>query len=256
MHINEPGRTEWEGFDTATMAAAAAGVTTLIDMPLNSLPPTLTAAALATKKAAARGHCRVDTGFWGGAVPTNLADLPELFAAGVFGVKCFLQDSGVPEFPPLSPAELAAAMTVIAGLDGLLLVHAEDPAVLHVSPTPLGRDYRAFVASRPDTAEAAAVETVIETVAGDGLPGAHRAPVVGGRCGPDPPGQGRRGPDHRRDLPALPDAGRRGRSRTVSRSTSAARRSAAAPTRTRCGRRCWTAPSTSSSPTIRRPPRS
>ena len=163
VHINEPGRTEWEGFDTATMAAATAGVTTLIDMPLNSLPPTLTAAALATKKAAARGHCRVDTGFWGGAVPTNLADLPELFAAGVFGVKCFMQDSGVPEFPPLSSAELAEAMTIIAGLDGLLLVHAEDPAVLHVSPTPLGRDYAAFVASRPDTAEAAAVETVIET---------------------------------------------------------------------------------------------
>jgi allantoinase len=163
VHINEPGRTEWEGFDTATMAAATAGVTTLIDMPLNSLPPTLTAAALATKKAAARGHCRVDTGFWGGAVPTNLADLPELFAAGVFGVKCFLQDSGVPEFPPLSSTELAEAMTIIAGLDGLLLVHAEDPAVLHVSPTPLGRDYAAFVASRPDTAEAAAVETVIET---------------------------------------------------------------------------------------------
>ena len=161
VHINEPGRTEWEGFDTATMAAATAGVTTLIDMPLNSLPPTLTAAALATKKAAARGHCRVDTGFWGGAVPSNLADLPELFAAGVFGVKCFLQDSGVPEFPPLSADELRAAMTVIAGLDGLLLVHAEDPAVLRVSPTPLGRDYRAFVASRPDTAEAAAIETVV-----------------------------------------------------------------------------------------------
>ncbi len=163
VHINEPGRTEWEGFDTATAAAAAAGVTTLIDMPLNSLPPTLTAAALATKRAAARGRCRVDTGFWGGAVPTNLDDLPELFAAGVFGVKCFLQDSGVPEFPPLAAPELDRAMTIIAGLDGLLLVHAEDPAVLHVSPTPLGRDYRAFVASRPDTAEAAAVRTVIET---------------------------------------------------------------------------------------------
>ena len=96
VHINEPGRTEWEGFDSATGAAAAAGITTLIDMPLNSLPPTLTAKALATKRAAARGRCRVDVGFWGGSVPTNLDDLPELFAAGVFGVKCFLQDSGVP----------------------------------------------------------------------------------------------------------------------------------------------------------------
>lgn len=168
VHINEPGRTEWEGFDTATAAAAAAGVTTLVDMPLNSLPPTLTAAALATKKAAARGHCRVDTGFWGGAVPTNLADLPDLFAAGVFGVKCFLQDSGVPEFPPLDAAELRQAMTVISALDGLLLVHAEDPGVLHTSPTPLGRDYSAFVASRPDTAETTAIETVLAAAAATG----------------------------------------------------------------------------------------
>jgi allantoinase len=165
VHINEPGRTEWEGFDTATSAAAAAGVTTLIDMPLNSLPPTLSARALATKKAAARGHCRVDTGFWGGVVPTNLAELPELFAAGVFGVKCFLQDSGVPEFPPLTAPELRRAMTIVGELDGLLLVHAEDPAVLRMSPTPAGPDYRAFVASRPDTAEASAIETVIEAAA-------------------------------------------------------------------------------------------
>ena len=162
VHVNEPGRTDWEGFDTATAAAAAAGITTIVDMPLNSLPPTLTAAALATKKAAARGHCRVDTGFWGGAVPTNLDDLSDLFAAGVFGVKCFLQDSGVPEFPPLGASELRKAMEIIAGLDGLLLVHAEDPAVLHVSPTPMGRNYHAFVASRPDTAETSAIETVLE----------------------------------------------------------------------------------------------
>lgn len=162
VHINEPGRTEWEGFDTATRAAAAAGVTTVIDMPLNSLPPTLTAQALAVKKVAARGSCRVDVGFWGGAVPTNLDDLPELFAAGVFGVKCFLQDSGVPEFPPLNRAELRRAMQVIGGLGGLMLVHAEDPAVLHTAPTPDGRSYAAFVASRPADAEAAAVAAVIE----------------------------------------------------------------------------------------------
>ncbi len=168
VHINEPGRTEWEGFDTATAAAAAAGVTTVVDMPLNSLPPTLSASALAVKKAAARGHCRVDTGFWGGLVPSNLDDLPELFAAGVFGVKCFLQDSGVPEFPPVSAAELRVGMAVIAGLDGLLLVHAEDPDVLRVSPTPMGRDYRAFVASRPAQAETAAVATVIEAAAATG----------------------------------------------------------------------------------------
>ena len=104
VHINEPGRTEWEGFDSATAAAVAAGVTTLIDMPLNSLPPTLTAQALAAKRVAARGRCRVDVGFWGGSVPTNLDDLPELFAAGVFGVKCFLQDSGGATRPSWNPA--------------------------------------------------------------------------------------------------------------------------------------------------------
>src|SRR6478609_6477842 len=165
VHINEPGRTEWEGFDTATKAAAAAGVTTLIDMPLNSLPPTLSAQALATKKAAARGHCRVDTGFWGGVVPTNLAELPELFAAGVFGVKCFLQDSGVPEFPPLTTGEMRSAMRVIAGVGGLMLVHAEDPGVLHTAPVPQGPSYRAFVESRPAAAETGAIAACIEAAA-------------------------------------------------------------------------------------------
>ena len=165
VHINEPGRTEWEGFDSATRAAAAAGVTTLIDMPLNSLPPTLTARALAAKLVAARGRCRVDVGFWGGSVPTNLDDLPELFAAGVFGVKCFLQDSGVPEFPPLTSGELRAAMRVIAGVGGLLLVHAEDPAVLHTAPVPQGPSYAAFVLSRPAAAETGAVTACIEAAA-------------------------------------------------------------------------------------------
>ncbi len=168
VHINEPGRTEWEGFETATAAAAAAGVTTVIDMPLNSLPPTLTTAALAAKRKVARGRCHVDVGFWGGSVPTNIDDLPELFAAGVFGVKCFLQDSGVPEFPPLSAAELHRAMAVIAGLGGLMLVHAEDPGVLHLSPTPQGRSYSAFVDSRPDTAEATAIATVVKACAATG----------------------------------------------------------------------------------------
>jgi allantoinase len=168
VHINEPGRTEWEGFDTATAAAAAAGVTTLVDMPLNSLPPTLTRWALGEKRRAARGRCRVDVGFWGGATPTNLAELPDLFAAGVFGVKCFLQDSGVPEFPPLSDPELREAAGIVAGLDGLLLVHAEDAEVLHTSPTPQGASYAAFVQSRPDTAEAAAIARVVEASRGTG----------------------------------------------------------------------------------------
>src|SRR6478736_10019593 len=168
VHINEPGRTEWEGFDSATRAAAAAGVTTLIDMPLNSLPPTLTAAALATKRAAARGRCRVDVGFWGVCVPANLTDLPGLFAAGVFGVKCFLQDSGVPEFPPLDAAGLAQVAGIIADLGGLLAVHAEDPAVLAAAPAAHGRDYAAFVASRPPDAEAVAVSRVVDAAATTG----------------------------------------------------------------------------------------
>jgi len=165
VHINEPGRTEWEGFDSATRAAAAAGVTTLIDMPLNSLPPTLTAQALAAKRVAARGRCRVDVGFWGGSVPTNLDDLPQLFAAGVFGVKCFLQDSGVPEFPPLTTGELRSAMRVIAGVGGLMLVHAEDPGVLHTAPVPQGRSYAAFLDSRPAEAETGAIAACIEAAA-------------------------------------------------------------------------------------------
>ena len=98
VHVNEPGRTEWEGFATATRAAAAGGVTTIVDMPLNSIPPTTTVAALEIKRAVAEGQVRVDVGFWGGAVPGNLADLAPLHEAGVFGFKCFLLDSGVEEF--------------------------------------------------------------------------------------------------------------------------------------------------------------
>jgi allantoinase len=107
----------------------------------------------------------VDVGFWGGSVPTNLDDLPELFAAGVFGVKCFLQDSGVPEFPPLTTGEMRAAMRVIAGVGGLLLVHAEDPGVLHTAPVPQGPSYAAFVDSRPAEAETGAIAACIEAAA-------------------------------------------------------------------------------------------
>ncbi len=103
VHVNEPGRTEWEGFASATLAAAAGGVTTILDMPLNSIPPTTTVAALEVKREVAEGQCFVDVGFWGGAVPGNLADLEALHEAGVFGFKCFLLDSGVAEFPHLPP---------------------------------------------------------------------------------------------------------------------------------------------------------
>src|SRR5215204_7404729 len=99
VHINSPGRTEWEGFETATKAAAAGGVTTLVDMPLNSIPPTTTVQGFKIKLDAARRNCYVDTGFWGGVVPGNTAELSSLFEAGVVGFKCFLVHSGVDEFP-------------------------------------------------------------------------------------------------------------------------------------------------------------
>ncbi len=162
VHVNEPGRAEWEGFASATRAAAAGGVTTIVDMPLNSLPPTLDPEALAVKRAAAEGQCLVDVGFWGGAVPGNLGRLGALLDAGVMGVKCFLPDSGVEEFPALSSAGLLAAAEEVAAADGLLLVHAEDPGVLSGAPAASGPAYRRFLASRPHSAEDRAIDAVID----------------------------------------------------------------------------------------------
>jgi allantoinase len=162
VHVNEPGRTGWEGFASATRAAAAGGITTLVDMPLNSLPPTLDAAALKAKRAAAEGRVHVDVGFWGGAVPGNLADLPALHEAGVLGFKCFLLPSGVEEFPPLDAAGLARCLEVLAGLGALLLVHAEDAATVARAPAPTGRGYAGFLRSRPPEAETLAVALVVE----------------------------------------------------------------------------------------------
>jgi allantoinase len=161
VHVNEPGRTDWEGFATATSAAAAGGITTIIDMPLNSIPPTTDVAALEAKRAAAAGQCYVDVGFWGGAVPANAADRPALRDAGVCGFKCFMVDSGVPEFPPLDDDDLAAAMRQIAELDSLLIVHAEDAASIAAAPSAAGRDYLHFLRSRPPAAEAEAVVRVM-----------------------------------------------------------------------------------------------
>ncbi|MEU7836344.1 MULTISPECIES: allantoinase AllB [unclassified Nonomuraea] len=158
VHVNEPGRTHWEGFASATRAAAAGGVTTIVDMPLNSLPPTVTVDALDAKLRAADGQCHVDVGFWGGAIPGNVKDLRPLHDRGVYGFKCFLSPSGVEEFPPLSPSEVRAALTELAGFDGLMVVHAEDPALL---AEPAGPTYREFVDSRPGAAERSAVEQVI-----------------------------------------------------------------------------------------------
>ena len=166
VHVNEPGRTEWEGFATATAAAAAGGVTTILDMPLNSIPPTVDAGALAVKRAAAQGRVHVDVGFWGGAIPGNTGELRGLHDAGAYGVKCFLLDSGVPEFPPLDPAGLRAALTELARFDGLLIAHCEDPG--SIRETPPGRGYAGFLASRPPEAETRAVAGLIEAARATG----------------------------------------------------------------------------------------
>ena len=163
VHVNEPGRTEWEGFATATRAAAAGGVTAIVDMPLNSLPPTVDAAALAVKQEAARGQIHVDVGFWGGAIPGNAGALPALHAAGVYGFKAFLADSGVPEFPPLTPDQLTEALRAV---DAQFVVHAEDPDHLHAAVS--SPAYADFLASRPPDAEHAAVATAIEAARATG----------------------------------------------------------------------------------------
>ncbi|MBV9182288.1 MAG: amidohydrolase family protein, partial [Acidobacteria bacterium] len=127
VHLNEPGRTAWEGFATGTCAAAAGGYTVCVDMPLNSLPPTTSVAALAAKRAAAANKCRIDWAAWGGVVADNEADLEPLAAAGVLGFKCFLVDSGVDEFSLVTEARLRSAIPHLVRSRLPLLVHAELP---------------------------------------------------------------------------------------------------------------------------------
>ena len=163
VHVNEPGRTEWEGFASATRAAAAGGITTIVDMPLNSVPPTVDVPALEAKRKAAQGQVHVDVGFWGGAVPGNLGELRDLHDAGVFGFKCFLLHSGVDEFPQLSAAELDQYLEVLAGFPALLLVHAEDSQAVARAPSAHGERYADFLRSRPRGSENLAVAHVIES---------------------------------------------------------------------------------------------
>ncbi|HEX5759831.1 MAG TPA: allantoinase AllB [Thermoanaerobaculia bacterium] len=165
VHVNEPGRTEWEGFRTATRAAAAGGITTLVDMPLNSVPATTTAAALAAKRAAAAGQCRVDVRFWGGVVPGNEGELSALREAGALGFKAFLVPSGVDEFPAVGEAELARALPILAELGAPLLVHAELPGPIAAAAARLAgadpRAYSTWLLSRPPVAEVEAVELLV-----------------------------------------------------------------------------------------------
>ena len=178
VHVNEPGRTEWEGFETATRAAAAGGITTIIDMPLNSIPPTTTLAGFKQKLAAAENKCLVDVGFWGGVVPGNTSELAALLGAGVVGFKCFLIHSGVDEFPNVTEEDLRIALPELTRLEAVLIVHAEVPGPIsrtgipacppldekstrtdrNVCPT----KYETFLASRPRAAENEAVELMIK----------------------------------------------------------------------------------------------
>jgi allantoinase len=162
VHINDPGRADWEGFEHATRAAAAGGVTTLVDMPLNSIPPTTTVEGLEAKRRAAEGRCHVDVGFWGGVVPGNGHALESLAQAGVLGFKCFLAPSGVDEFPHVTEDDLCEALPILAGLGLPLLAHAELPARLR-EPDPQRdpAEYRTWLESRPPESELAAIALLI-----------------------------------------------------------------------------------------------
>ncbi len=165
VHVNEPGRTEWEGYETATRAAAAGGVTTIVDMPLNSIPPTTTLAGFEEKLAAAADKCTVDVAFWGGVVPGNTAELAPLIERGVRGFKCFLIHSGVDEFPHVTENDLRIAMPELARLDSVLLVHAEVPGPIdNVAASLVGLDprrYETFLRSRPRESENEAIAQMI-----------------------------------------------------------------------------------------------
>ena len=160
-HINEPGRTDWEGFQTATQAAAAGGIATVIDMPLNSIPATTSLAAFKTKLEAAQGQCSIDYGFWGGVIPGNSEELEPMVRAGVLGFKTFLTESGVDEFPCSSELDLVKAMPILSKLKVPLLVHAELESEL-----PAGKgassDYQTYLDSRPKSWENAAIVMMIQ----------------------------------------------------------------------------------------------
>lgn len=191
VHFNDPGRAEWEGFATGTEAAAAGGVTTAVDMPLNAMPATTTVHGLEAKRAAAEGALRVDVGLWGGVVPGNEDDLEPLWRAGVLGFKCFLVPSGVMNFPHVGAADLARAMPILARLGAPLLVHAESPGVvlaatalaLEGRPRQDPRAYATYLATRPARAEVEAIAAVAALAAGHGCR-VHIVHVATGEAAP------------------------------------------------------------------------
>ncbi len=170
VHVNEPGRADWEGWETATRAAALGGVTALVDMPLNSIPVTTSAQALAAKVASTAGKLWIDAGFWGGVVPGNTGELAPMVAGGARGFKCFLCPSGIDEFPPVEAADLRVAMPALRALCAPLLVHAELELPLRAAASGDARDYATYLHSRPPEWEDAAVALIVEMVAETGCP--------------------------------------------------------------------------------------
>ncbi|KAM7410541.1 hypothetical protein PAMA_001803 [Pampus argenteus] len=162
VHVNEPGRTSWEGFWTATRAAAAGGVTTIVDMPLNSIPPTTTLGNFSEKLREATGKCFVDTAFWGGVIPGNQLELRPMIQAGVAGFKCFLIHSGVEEFPHVTDLDLHTAMKQLQGTGSVLLFHAERDIQHATEETGDPFQYSTFLQSRPDVMETDAIRIVTE----------------------------------------------------------------------------------------------
>jgi allantoinase len=170
VHINEPGRTEWEGFQTATQAAARGGITTVVDMPLNSIPATTTLSALKTKETSAKENCAIDYGFWGGVVPGNAGELASMIDEGALGFKAFLIDSGVEEFPMSTEADLRIAMPILAKRNVPLLVHAELEGHTHAHADTDARSYRTFLESRPREWEVNAIRMMIRLSKETGCP--------------------------------------------------------------------------------------
>lgn len=168
VHLNEPGNTEWEGFQTGTSSAGAGGITTLVDMPLNSLPVTTSTQALEEKRAAADGKLSVDVGFHGGLVPGNAKEIPTLLDAGVVGVKAFLCDSGLPQFEAVNRQDLEMAMPILADRNKVLLAHAERTHPEPQMENP--RSYSDYLATRPPSFERNAIKLLIELCRSTGCP--------------------------------------------------------------------------------------
>ncbi len=183
VHLNEPGRTEWEGFQTATRAAAAGGITTVVDMPLNSIPPTTSMQGMRAKRAAAEGAIWVDVGLWGGVVPGNTGELAGMSKHGIAGFKCFMVPSGVPEFEHVGEADLRVALPELAALGSVLLVHAEAAGPIERAEAAVGsadpHDYTTYLRSRPPEAELDAIAAVIRLCRETGA----RAHIVHLACG-------------------------------------------------------------------------